>query len=99
MMTVATTSCLSYFYRSNSVRTSFCYCYKYVIFCAHREQQNRCQWNTTDPSKGIGIPILSDFVIPYRKVTTLIPIALLPSMTAWHRPAVSSLEACQTPAR
>ena len=99
MMTVATTYCLSYFYRSNPVRTSFFYCYKYVLFCAHRERENRCQWNITDPSKGIGIPIVSDFVIPYRKVTTLIHIALLPSMTPWHRPAVSSLEACQTPAR
>ena len=99
MMTVATTSCLSYFYRSNPVRTSFCYCYKYVLFCAHRERQNRCQWNTTDRSKGIGIPIVSDFVIPHRKVKTLIPIAQRPSMTACQHPAVSSLEACQTPAR
>ena len=98
-MTVATTSCLSYFYRSNPVRTSFFYGYKYVCFCTHREQQNRCQWNTADPSKSIGVPIVSDFVIPYQKVTTLIPIALLPSMTAWHRPAVSSLEVCKTPAR
>ena len=99
MMTVATTSCLSYFYRSNPVRTSFCYGYKYVLFCAHREQQNRCQWNTTDPSMNIGAPVTSYFAELYRKVTTLIPIALLPSMTAWHRPAVSSLEACQTSAR
>jgi hypothetical protein len=43
--------------------------------------------------------VTSDFAVLYQKVTTLIPIALLPSMTAWLRAAVSSLEACQTPAR
>jgi integrase len=66
---------------------------------AHRERQNRYQWNTTDPSMNIGVPMTSYFTELYRKVTTLIPIARLPSMTAWHRPAVSSLDACQTPAR
>jgi hypothetical protein len=98
-MTIATTSCLSYFYRSNPVRMSFCYCYKYVLLCAHRERQNRCQWDAIDPTKDIGVPVMSDFAEPYRKVTTLIPIALLSTLAAWHRPAVSSLEACQTPAR
>jgi len=43
--------------------------------------------------------VTSDFYTPHRKVKTLIPIALLLAMTAELHPAVSSLEACQTPAR
>ena len=65
----------------------------------NREQGNECNWNATNPTREIGIPVTSDFATPYRKVTTLIPIALSPFMTAWHRPAVFSTEACQTPAR
>ena len=34
-----------------------------------------------------------------RKPTALIPMALRRSLIAWLTPAVSSLEACQTPAR
>jgi hypothetical protein len=41
----------------------------------------------------------SDFAIPYRKLITLIPIALRHALTAWLPPAVSSFKACKTPAR
>jgi hypothetical protein len=53
----------------------------------------------TDPSKLIGTPITSCFAGLYRKVQTQIPIALPPTVTALPRSAVSSFEACQTPAR
>ena len=39
-----------------------------------------------------------DFINPHRVVTTLIPIDPSPKLTASQRPAVSSLEAYQTPA-
>ena len=43
--------------------------------------------------------VISDVINPHRLVTTLIPIGLYPKLTASRRPAVSSLEAYQTPAR
>ena len=43
--------------------------------------------------------VIRDFINPHRVVTTLIPIDLYPKLTASLRPAVSSLEAYQTPAR
>ncbi len=39
-----------------------------------------------------------DFINPHRGVTTLIPIDPYPKLTASQHPAVSSLEAYQTPA-
>ena len=53
----------------------------------------------TDPPKVIGILMTSSFADPYRKASIQIPIALLPTATALLHPAVSSLEAYQTPAR
>jgi hypothetical protein len=88
-----------YNYWSDPVRTSFDCCYKYALFCAHRERQSKRQWNTTAPSMNIGVPMTCYFATLYRKLTTQIPIARLPSLTAWLRPAVSSLEARKTPAR
>jgi len=46
----------------------------------------------------MGIVVTSCVAGPYQKVTTQIPIAQLTSLTARLPPAVSSLEACQTPA-
>ena len=43
--------------------------------------------------------VIRDFINPHRVVTTLIPIGQYPKLTASLRPAVSSLEAYQTPAR
>ena len=40
-----------------------------------------------------------DFINLQRSVTTLIPIGQYPKLTASQQPAVSSLEAYQTPAR
>ena len=40
-----------------------------------------------------------DFINPHRGITTLIPIDPYPKLTASQHPAVSSLEAYQTPAR
>ena len=52
-----------------------------------------------DPPKVIGILMTSSFADLYRKVQTQIPIALSPILTTLLHPAVSSLEACKTPAR
>jgi len=43
--------------------------------------------------------VIRGFINPHRVVTTLIPIGQYPKLTASLRPAVSSLEAYQTPAR
>ena len=43
--------------------------------------------------------VISDAINSHRVVTTLIPIGLYPKLTVSRRPAVSSLEAYQTPAR
>jgi len=53
----------------------------------------------TDPPKVIGILMTSSFADLYRKVQTQIPIARHAEVTASQHPAVSSLEACKTPAR
>ena len=52
-----------------------------------------------DPPKVIGILMTSSFADLYRKVQTQIPIALSPTLTTLLHPAVSSIEACKTPAR
>ena len=101
MMTIAAdySSCTFHNYRLGPVRTSFFCCYKYVLFCPYREQENGCHWDATDPTMNLGASVTNYFAELYRKVITQIPIAQLPSMTVCLRPAVSSLEACQTPAR
>ena len=43
--------------------------------------------------------VIRGFINPHRGVTTLIPIDPFPKLTASQQPAVSSLEAYQTPAR
>jgi len=52
-----------------------------------------------DPPKVIGITMTSSFADLYRKVQTQIPIALSSILTTLLHHAVSSLEACKTPAR
>jgi len=81
-MMVATTGYLSYPYPSDPVRAPFCRGHQYALFCPHREQENRCHWDATDPARDKDNPVTSDFAEPYRKVTTQIPIALLPTLTA-----------------
>ena len=98
-MTVATTSCLSYDYWSDPVKVPFCRWRGFALFCAYRKREIRCYWNTINPTMTVDNSVTSDFASPHRKVKTQIPIARRPSMTAELHPAVSSLEACQTPAR
>jgi len=43
--------------------------------------------------------VIRDFINPHRVDTIQIPIGQYPKLTASRRPAVSSLEAYQTPAR
>ena len=52
-----------------------------------------------DTHKVIGILMTSSFADLYRKLQTQIPIARHAEVTASQHPAVSSLEACKTPAR
>jgi hypothetical protein len=52
-----------------------------------------------DPPKVIAILMTSSFADLYQKVQTQIPIALSSILTTLLHPAVSSLEACKTPAR
>ena len=52
-----------------------------------------------NPPKVIGILMTSSFADLYRNVQTQIPIALSSILTPFLHPAVSSLEACKTPAR
>ena len=82
-------------YRPAPVATPFGRWRHIALVCSHRERENRCYWDAINTTRDIGIPVTRYFATPYRKVTTLIPITLLPSMTAWLPPAVSSLEACQ----
>ena len=98
-MRVAPIGYLPYLYRSNTVRVLYCRWHGFALFCAYRERGNKCHWHITNPKINMNNSVTSDFAVLFQKVTTLIPIALLPSMTAWLRAAVSSLEACQTPAR
>jgi len=69
------------------------------FFALAESRKNREHWDALDPTRDMDIPVSSYFAGPYQKVTTQIPIALQPAMTAWPPPAVPSLEACQTPAR
>ena len=71
----------------------------YAGFYPRHEQRNRCQWAATEPTKDMDIVVTRDFADRNQKITTQIPIARLTSLTAWLPPAVSSHEACQTPAR
>ena len=86
-------------YRPAPVVTPLGRWHQYAPFYPHREQENECHWHETDTTMNIGISVMSYFAGSYRQFTTQIPIARLTSMTAWLRPAVSSIEACKTPAR
>jgi hypothetical protein len=68
--------------QSDPVRAPFCRGHQYALFCPHREQENRCHWDAADPTRDKGNPVTSDFAELYRKVTTQISIALLPTLTA-----------------
>jgi len=85
--------------RLNLVTAPYCRWHGYAGFYARHEQRNRCQWVATKPTRHMDIVVTRDCPELHQKITTQIPIARLNSLTAWLPPAVSSLEACQTPAR
>jgi len=87
-----------YIDRPDPVRALLCRWHRFALMSLQRDQGNKYQWDVTDPTRGIIIPATNDIAALYRKAITQIPIVLLRTMTAWLRPAVSSLEACQTPA-
>ena len=71
----------------------------YVHFYSLRGGRNWRHAVATDPAKVIGSLMASRLADLYRKVQTQIPIALSPTLTPLLHPAVSSIEACKTPAR
>jgi len=71
----------------------------YVHFYSLRGKRNWRHAYATDPAKVIGSLMTSRLTDLYRKVQTQIPIARSSILTALPHPAVSSLEAYQTPAR
>ena len=86
-------------YRQSPVRTPFCRWHRYARFRpGHRRQKTRHRY-ATDSSMAICSPLTSHFTNLCRKVWIQIPIARLATVTALLHPAVSSLEAYQTPAR
>ena len=63
------------------------------------ERRNRYQWDATKTKRDMGFVVMGDFAGRNPKDATQIPIALRRPLTACLPSAVSSLEACQTPAR
>ena len=86
-------------YRSVPVAASLSRWRRYLLFRPLHELRGWHHEHAIAPSKIIGIPATSRFTNPCQKFLTQIPIALLPILTVVPRPAVSSLEAYQTPAR
>jgi len=85
--------------RLNPVTVPYCRWHGYAGFYPRYEQRNRYQWAATEPTRDMDIVVTRDIADLNPKDTIQIPIARLASLTAWLPPAVSSLEACQTPAR
>jgi len=85
--------------RSDPVTAPYCQWQGYARFYPRQKQRNRCQGAAIVPTRHRDIVVTRDFAVPHQKVKNQIPIARLTSLTAWLTPAVSSLEACQTPAR
>jgi len=86
-------------YRSVAVAVPLGRWRRHVHFYPLHGLCGRYQRYAVDRSQVIGNSITSPFADPCRKVQAQIPIALLPILTVMVRPAVSSLEAYQTPAR
>jgi hypothetical protein len=85
--------------RLNPVSASYCRWCGNAGFYPRHERRNRYQWDTTEPTRDIDIVVSRDCAGLNQKDITRIPIALRSSLTVRLPPAVSSLEACQTPAR
>jgi hypothetical protein len=85
--------------RQDPVTAPYCRWRGNAGFYPRYERRNRYQWDATETTSGMGFVVTGDFAGLNPKDTTQIPIAPLTSLTAWLPPAVSSLEACQTPAR
>jgi hypothetical protein len=86
-------------YRSTPVAVPLGRWHQTVHFYPLRGARDWRHGYAIDPPKVIGILMTSSFADLYRKVQTQIPIALSSILTTLLHPAVSSLEACKTPAR
>jgi len=86
-------------YRSVPVAVALGLWRRYVLVYPLHGRQYRRHCYTSGPTRGIGIPVTSDFTNLRRKVWVQIPIDLPSTLTVVAHPAVSSLEAYQTPAR
>lgn len=81
------------------VRVSYGCGGEYGHFNPSHEQQKRCYVCTIDKVNIMIAWMASGFTNDYPQRWIQIPIVLLPALTALHEPAVSSIEACLTPAR
>src|SRR5210317_1228424 len=84
--------------RSDPVTAPYCRWHEYAGFYPRHEQRNHCPWAATAPTRDMDSVVMRDFADQHQRITTQIPIAQRTALTAWLPPAVSSLEACQTPA-
>ena len=73
--------------------------YRYALFCPLPGWHDGYLQQATGPVKGLGMPDTGSSTDPHRKTLNQIPIALRQSLAPVPHPAVSSLEASQTPAR
>jgi hypothetical protein len=85
--------------RSYPVTAPYCQWHEYASRYTRHERQKRCQRQKTTITRLPGVVMTGNMIHPPRKLVTLIPIALRHALTAWLPTAVSSLEACKTPAR
>ena len=85
--------------RQDPVTAQYCRWRVETGFYPRYERRYRCQRETIKQTRDVGIVVTGDFTGLNRKDTTQISIALCRALTACLPPAVSSLEACQTPAR
>ncbi len=85
-------------YRPGPVRASFGQWHRYAHFYPFAEQQNKWYLHATSSQVGFGVPLPKRFAKPRRNDSVQIPIARLLTLTVLVYPAVSSFEACQTPA-
>ncbi len=86
-------------YRLNPVKASLCLRLKYPYFYLHTALQEHQYLYDNDNQNDTGIATTEHLLDSHRENLVRIPIAQSSSLTALRIPAVSSLEACQTPTR
>lgn len=99
MMITTDSTLLSYYYRLDSVRASFCPWCKYTYDYPHTLLQDVHYLIVNHGQSDVDIRITLHLSDPHQEKLVQIPIARSSSLATSTTPAVSSLEAYQTPAR